>query len=106
MKKRIAAALALLLLASCIAACKGKTVGDRRVRNGRGDDTVFRSRDRNRRGCDHVFCRDRSGQRLGDSSGNRHPGRRGRPEPLPPPPKRIPKRSRRISGFPQGSLPI
>ena len=34
------------------------------------------------------------------------PGQARRPEPLPPPPKRIPKRSRHISGFPQGSLPI
>ena len=41
MKKRIAAALALLLLASGIAACKGKPSGTDESGTGGGDDTVF-----------------------------------------------------------------
>ena len=41
MKKRIAAALALLLLASSVAACKGKPSGTDESGTGGGDDTVF-----------------------------------------------------------------
>ena len=41
MKKRIAAALALLLLASGIAACKGKPSGTDESGTGGGYDTVF-----------------------------------------------------------------
>ena len=41
MKKRIAAALALLLLASRVAACKGKPSGTDESGTGGGDDTVF-----------------------------------------------------------------